>query len=74
MMILYDEQEIMRSYIESEIYEARQEAKKEAKQEAMREANIEAAKKFLQMEKFSHDEISFATGLTIEEVEALAQS
>ena len=78
MMVLYDEQEILRSNIESEIYEARQEAKKEAmkeaRQEVMREVNIESAKKFLQMKKFSHDEIAFATGLTIEDVEALAQS
>lgn len=56
MMVLYDEQEVMRSYIESEVYEAR----------------IETAKRFLKMGKFSFEEIADGTGLTIEEVEELA--
>ena len=56
MMVLYDEQEVMRSYVESEVYEAR----------------IETAKRFLKMGKFSFEEIADGTGLTIEEVKELA--
>ena len=56
MMVLYDEQEVMRSYVESEVYEAK----------------IETAKRFLKMGKFSFEEIANGTGLTIEEVEELA--
>ena len=56
MMVLYDEQEVMRSYVEIEVYEAR----------------IETAKRFLKMGKFSFEEIADGTGLTIEEVKELA--
>lgn len=56
MMVLYDEQEVMRSYVESEVYEAK----------------VETAKRFLKMGKFSFEEIADGTGLTIEEVEELA--
>lgn len=60
MMVLYDEEEIMRSYLESEIYEATHNEK------------IETAKRLLQMQKFANDDIAAGSGLTIEEVEKLA--
>ena len=48
MMVLYDEQEIMRSYLESEVYEARkkgrQEGMREGRQEGMREGRQEGIK------------------------------
>lgn len=56
MMVLYDEQEVMRSYVESEVYEAR----------------IETAKRLLQMKKLSYEEVAAGSGLTVEEVEELA--
>ena len=64
MVILYDEQEVMRSYIESEVYEATQEATQNAK--------IEIAKRFLRMGKLSYEEIADGSELTIEEVKKLA--
>ncbi len=57
MMLLYDEEEIMRSYIESKKYET----------------NIETAKRFLKMGKISKEEIAAGTGLPIEEIEKLAK-
>ena len=59
-MVLYDEQEVMRSYVESEVYEARHDEK------------IETAKRFLQMKKLSYEEVAAGSGLTVEEVEELA--
>ena len=56
MMVLYDEEEIMRSYVESERYDEK----------------VETAKRFLQMKKLSYDDIAVGSGLTIEEVEELA--
>ena len=56
-MVLYDEEEIMRSYIESEIYEA----------------NIKMAKRLLKMKKLSFEEIAVGSGLSVEEVEELAR-
>ena len=64
MMVLYDEQEVMRSYVESEVYEATQ--------EATQNAEIEIAKRFLRMNKLSYEEIAAGSELTIEEVEKLA--
>ena len=60
MMVLYDEEEIMRSYVESERYEAKHDEK------------IETAKRLLQMQKLTNDDIAAGSGLTIEEVEKLA--
>ena len=60
MMVLYDEEEIMKSYVESERYEARNDEK------------IETAKRFLQMKKLSYEDIAVGSGLTVEEVEELA--
>lgn len=68
MMVLYDEEEIMRSYLESEIYEATQ----RATQRAARNEKIETAKRLLQMQKLANDDIAAGSGLTIEEVEKLA--
>ena len=53
MMVLYD----MRSYIESEVYEA----------------NIKTAKRFLKMKKLSFEEIAVGSGLSVEKVEELAK-
>jgi len=60
MMVLYDEEEIMRSYVESERYEAKYDEK------------IETARRLLQMQKLANDDIAAGSGLTIEEVEKLA--
>lgn len=68
MMVLYDEEEIMRSYVESEIYEATQ----RATQRATHNEKIETAKRLLQMQKLANDDIAAGSGLTIEEVEKLA--
>ncbi len=68
MMELFDEQEVIRSYVESERYEAAKEA--EVKTEK-RVAN-ETAKRLLKMGKFSINEIAVGSGLTVEEVEELA--
>ncbi len=57
MMVLYDNEEIMRSYIESEIYEA----------------NIKMAKRLLKMKKLSFEEIAVGSGLSVEEIEELAR-
>ena len=56
MMVLYDEQEVMRSYVESEVHEAK----------------IETAKRLLRMKKLSYGEIAVVSELTLEEVEKLA--
>ena len=64
MMVLYDEEEIMRSYVESERHEARKEAQYDEK--------IETARRLLQMKKLSFDDVAVGSGLTIEEVEELA--
>ena len=56
MMVLYDEEEIMRSYVESERHDEK----------------IETAKRLLQMKKFSYDDIAAGSGLTVEKVEELA--
>lgn len=56
-MVLYDNEEIMRSYIESEIYEA----------------NIKMAKRLLKMKKLSFEEIAVGSGFSVEEVEELAR-
>ncbi len=64
MVVLYDEEEITRSYLESERHEVRI--------EATYEANIKTAKRFLKMKKLSFEEIAVGSGLSIEEVEELA--
>ena len=56
MMVLYDEQEVMRSYVESEVYESK----------------IETAKRLLRMRKLSYDEIAIASELAVEDVKRLA--
>ena len=59
LMELYDEQEVLRSYVESERYEAENIIK------------IGTAKRFLRMGRLSIEEIAEGTGLTVEEVEEL---
>ena len=58
MMVLYDEQEILRSYVESEVHEAVHEARLEERREATYEANIKMAKRLLKMKKLSFEEIA----------------
>ena len=64
MMVLYDEEEIMRSYVESEVHEARLEARYET--------NIETAKRMLIDGELSLDRIAKFSNLPIEVVEKLA--
>ena len=64
MMVLYDEQEVMRSYVESEVYEATQEARQDEK--------IEIAKRLLRMRKLSYDEIAIASELAVEDIKRMA--
>ena len=60
MMSLYDEEEVMRSYIKSERYEAIQETAQET------------ALRMLKRGKMTIQEIAEDTGLSIEAVEQLA--
>lgn len=68
MMVLYDGEEIMRSYVESERHDAEQEAWRKATYNE----KIETARRLLQMKKLSFDDVAVGSGLTIEEVEELA--
>ena len=69
LMELYDQEEVMRSYLESERYEAAKEAAKKAENAT----KIETAKRFLQMGKFSIEDIAIGSGLSVEEVKKLAR-
>ncbi len=62
MMILYDEQEVMRSYVESERHDAKL------------EAIIETAKNLLKKGKMSIEDIAECTDLSIEEVQNLSRN
>ncbi len=62
MMILYDEQEAMRSYVESERHNAKL------------EAIIETAKNLLKKGKMSIEDIAECTDLSIEEVQNLSRN
>ena len=55
MMSLFDEEQIMKSFIRSERHDA----------------DVETAKRLLKMGKLSFEEIASGTGLTIEEVKEL---
>ena len=67
MMVLYDEQEIMRSQVESEVHEARLEERREATYEA----NIKMAKRMLLKKKYSLEEIADCAELPLEVVKEL---
>jgi predicted HTH domain antitoxin len=69
MMSLYDEEEIMKSYIRSERYEAEQIAKKEATQEKA----IKTAILMLKSGKISLEDIAKFNELPIEEVKKLEE-
>lgn len=56
----------MRSYVESERYEAEQGARYDEK--------IETAKRLLQMKKLSYGDVAIGSGLTVEEIEELANN
>ena len=60
MMVLYDEEEIMRSYVESERYEAK------------RDEKIETAKRMLNDGALSMDKVAEFSNLPIEVIEKLA--
>ena len=60
MAELFDQEEVLRSYVESERYDAENATK------------IETAKRFLKMGKLSIEEIAVGSGLFVEEVEELA--
>ena len=64
MMVLYDEEEIMRSYVESERHEAKQEARYDEK--------IETAKRMLNDGALSVDKVAEFSNLPIEVIERLA--
>ena len=68
MTELYDQEEVLRSYMESERYEAAKEATKKAE----KATKIETAKRFLKMGKLTIEEIAAGSGLTVKEVEKLA--
>ena len=68
---LDDPEEVLRSYVESERYEAAEEAEKRALERVAKE-KIETAKRFLKMGKLSVEEVAVGTELTVEEVEELA--
>ena len=71
MMVLYDEQEILRSYVESEVHEAVHEARLEERREATYEANIKMAKRMLLKKKYSLEEIADCAELPLEVVKEL---
>ena len=60
LMELYDQEEVMRSYVESERYEAENATK------------IETAQRLLRMGKLSIEEVAVGSGLSVEEVGELA--
>lgn len=64
MMVLYDEEEIMRSYVESERYEAKQEARYDEK--------IETAKRMLNDGVLPLDKVAEFSNLPLEVIERLA--
>ena len=68
MMVLYDEEEIMRSYVESEVHEATQ----KATQEARFNEKIETAKRMLNDGALSLDKVAEFSNLPIEVIERLA--
>ena len=67
MMVLYDNEEIMRSYLESERHEARLEGRREATYEA----NIKTAERMLIKKKYSLEEIADCAELSLEAVKEL---
>ena len=64
MMVLYDEQEVVRSYVESEV--------QEATHKATHEANIETAKRMLKKRKYTLEEIADCAEVPLEIVAELA--
>lgn len=64
MTELFDQEEVLRSYVESERYDAAEEAENATK--------IETAKRLLKMGKFTIEDIAVGSGLSVEKVEELA--
>lgn len=56
MMVLYDEEEAMKTYVESERYDEK----------------IETARRLIEVGKFSFEDIAAGTGLPIEKIKELA--
>ena len=63
MMVLYDEQEVMRSYVESEVYEAKIEMATEMATEMLQ--NNEPIEKIMKYTKLSKEEIEKLAGLQL---------
>ena len=74
MMLLYDEEEIMRSYVESERHEAIIQGREEGKQEGRQDEKIETARRMLKIGKFSYEEIAMVSGIEMKEVKKLAEN
>jgi predicted hydrocarbon binding protein len=75
MMSLFDEEEILKSYIACEIKEATKEVTKEVTKKVAKESKIETAKNLIliMQDKMSIGEIAAATGLTEETVRSLKE-
>lgn len=73
MTLLLDQEEITRSYIESEIYEARLKGHQAGLQEGLQAGKTETAKRMLNTGKMSCEEIAFLCGLDITQIEELKQ-
>lgn len=71
MMSLYDEEEVMWSYIKSERYEAAQEAAKKAAQEAELNKAKKTAIRLLKFGIMSLEDIAEATELSLDTVKEL---
>ncbi len=56
MIVLYDEEEAMRTYVESERYDEK----------------VETARRLIEVGKFSLEDIAAGTGLTIDKVKEIA--
>ena len=70
MMVLYDEEEIMRSYVESEVYEATQKATQKVRQDE----KVETAKRLLEDGTLPIDKVAKLLELSIETVQRLADN
>lgn len=68
MMVLYDEEEIMRTYVESEVYEATQ----RVTQQVTKQVNFEMAKQLLEDGTLPMEKIAKFSNLPIETIQHLA--
>lgn len=73
MMLLYDEEEIMRSYVESEVYEATQRVTQQVTQQVSQQEKIEIAKRMLEDGTLPIEKIVQFSNLPLEKVKQLAE-